>query len=290
MQVNPFSLALSVVLWTAMLSPAFGQEEAIGGPADSSTYDETGAGLIVDEAVELDTWTAIDSALHFPAYDTYGDWNTDQIFERRPAITDTVNLMLAWADCDHAMPICGKVTSPFGMRHGRHHYGTDLKLQTGDTVLCAFEGKVRISRYHRDFGHVVVVRHSNGLETLYGHLSKRLVEVGDDVQAGEVLGLGGNTGRSTGSHLHFETRYMGHPIDPAKVFDLEAGLLHTNSFVVTPKAFQVPASSPSRYRVRKGDTLYAISRRSGVSVSRLCKINRIKSTSTLRVGQSLRLR
>ncbi|MCC6840460.1 MAG: peptidoglycan DD-metalloendopeptidase family protein [Flavobacteriales bacterium] len=282
-------MAVPLVLWASLLPAAFAQEEGIGGPVDSSSYEETGAGLVVDETTAPD-WTAADSSFHFPAYETYGDWNTDQIFERRPAVTDTINLQLGWANCDHAMPVHGRITSPFGMRHGRHHYGTDIKLQTGDTVLSAFEGKVRISRYHRDFGYVVVVRHPNGLETLYGHLSKCLAQVGDEVQAGDVLGLGGSTGRSTGSHLHFETRYLGHPIDPAKVFDLEAGKLRSNSFLVTPKAFQVPASGPARYRVRKGDTLYAISRRSGVPVARLCKINRIKASSTLRVGQSLRLR
>lgn len=276
----------------ALLQPAYGQEEtATGGPEDAETYVEPGNAVIADEAVPMDVWSPADSAWHIPAYDTYGDWNTDQIFERRPDFKDTVLLQLAWAECDHAMPTCGKVTSPFGPRHGRHHYGTDLKLQTGDTVVSAFAGKVRISRYHRDFGHVVVVRHANGLETLYGHLSKRLVEAGDDVEAGDVLGLGGSTGRSTGSHLHFETRYLGQPIDPAKLFDLQEGTLHAHQFTVTPQAFRMPPAPPaSKYRVRRGDTLFAISRRTGVSVSRLCKINRISKNSTLRIGQQLRIR
>lgn len=286
------AIALALGLWGAMQSPAFGQEDnsAIGGPESVETYEETGAGIIVDEA-ETEVWTAADSAFHIPAYETYGDWNTDQIFERRPAIADTINLHLAWADCDHYMPICGRITSPFGIRHGRHHYGTDLKLQTGDLVMSAFAGKVRISRYHRDFGHVVVVRHPNGLETLYGHLSKRLVDVGDELEAGDVLGLGGSTGRSTGSHLHFETRYLGHPIDPEKLFDMEEGVLRTDRFSITPRTFHSPtASGSASYRVRKGDTLYGISRRTGTTVASLCKINKISSRSTLRVGQRLRVR
>ncbi len=294
MTEKTLSLLGAVACWAALLPAAYGQEDAsaIGGPEDVGTYEETGAGLVVDEVIESDAWSAADSAFHIPAYETYGDWNTDQIFERRPAITDTVDLLLGWSACDHHMPILGRITSAFGMRHGRHHYGTDLKLQTGDTVRSAFAGKVRISRYHRDFGNVVVVRHPNGLETLYGHLSKRLVEVGDEVEAGDLLGLGGSTGRSTGSHLHFETRYLGHPIDPTKLFDLEGGTLRSERFTITPAAFQVPAGKTdvSRYRVRKGDTLFAISRNTGVPVPRLRKINRLSANATLRVGQYLRIR
>lgn len=285
------SWGLSLGLWAAMLVPAFGQDDpgAMGGAVDSASYEETGEGLIVDEAA-AEAWTAVDSAFHFPAYAAYGDWNTDQIFPRRPVTADTVELRLAWEPCDHHMPICGRITSRFGPRHGRHHYGTDLKLQTGDPVMSAFAGKVRISRYHREFGHVVVVRHPNGLETLYAHLSKRLAEVGDEVEAGDVLGLGGSTGRSTGSHLHFETRYLGHPIDPELLFDLEEGELRADRYAITPGSFHSSAiTGQGSYRVRKGDTLYAIARRSGVSVARLCKINGISSRSTLRIGQRLRL-
>lgn len=283
----------SAAFFLACAATAFCQEDAsaIGGPEDVGTYTETGAGPIVDEGAGADLWTATDSATFIPSYETYGDWNTDQIFEKRPDITDTVALRLAWMDCDHHMPISGRITSPFGIRHGRHHYGTDLKLQTGDTVRSAFGGMVRISRYHRDFGNVVVVRHPNGLETLYGHMSKRLVEVGDHVEAGEVLGLGGSTGRSTGSHLHFETRYLGHPIDPETFFNMETGELRADAVNIAPVTFRkatAPAAAATRYVVRKGDTLYGISRRTGVSVSRLCKINRIHSSSTLRVGQRIR--
>lgn len=284
--------ALLLVVFAAMHASAVAQDDpsAIGGPEDPETYVETGDGPIVDEAPTPDLWTSADSAYHIPAYETYGDWNTDQIFERGPAITDTVALRLAYAPCDHEMPICGRITSPFGIRRGRHHYGTDIKLQVGDPVMAAFPGMVRISRYHRDFGNVVVVRHANGLETLYGHMSKRLVDVGDHVEAGEEIGLGGSTGRSTGSHLHFETRYLGHPIDPQMVFNLEMGTLHSDSLTITPTTFNITASAgSSSYRVRRGDTLYGISRKTGVTVAGLCRINRISSRSTLRVGQRIRL-
>ena len=293
MKVNTSISALLLVVFAAMHVSAFAQEDtnSIGGPEDPETYVETGDGPIVDESFSADIWSAADSAYNIPAYETYGDWNTDQIFERGPAVTDTVALRLAYAPCDHKMPFSGRVTSPFGIRHGRHHYGTDIKLQVGDTVDAAFAGMVRISRYHRDFGNVVVIRHANGLETLYGHMSKRLVEVGDHVEAGETIGLGGSTGRSTGSHLHFETRYLGHPINPQTVFNIENGMLHSDSLTITPTTFNIPApASISAYHVRRGDTLYGISRKTGVPVAKLCRTNRISTRSTLRVGQRIRLR
>ena len=296
MKGNTTISALLLVVFVAMHSVAFSQEDtsAIGGPEDPETYVETGDGPVVDGSFAPEFWTAADSAYHIPAYETYGDWNTDQIFERGPSVNDTVALRLAYASCDHKMPFLGRITSPFGMRHGRHHYGTDIKLQVGDSVDAAFAGMVRISRYHRDFGNVVVIRHANGLETLYGHMSKRLVEVGDHVEAGETIGLGGSTGRSTGSHLHFETRYLGHPIDPQKVFNIEMGTLMSDSLTIDPSTFAVTASatsslSKSAYHVRRGDTLYAIARRTGVPVAKLCRTNRISTRSTLRIGQRIRL-
>lgn len=292
MHLKAIPAGFALLLGVGLCHTANGQADSlsIGGPEDATTYEEVDLG-VVDEAVESEAWTAADSAFHIPAYEVYRNWNTFQIFEQGPVITDTVHLQLAWADCDHHIPICGRVTSPFGTRWGRNHYGTDLKLQPGDPVACAFAGKVRISRYHRDFGHVVVVRHPNGLETLYGHMSKRLVEVGDDLEAGDLVGLGGSTGRSTGSHLHFETRYLGHPINPAELFDLEEGTLHADVFSILPKGPTAPiAATSSYYRVRKGDTLYSIARRSGTSVNRLCKMNRISTNGVLRVGQNLRVR
>ena len=113
-----------------------------------------------------------------------------------------------------------KITSPFGPRWRRMHNGLDLKVNIGDTIVAAFDGKVRIVKYERrGYGKYVVIRHDNGLETIYGHLSKQLVEENQLVKAGEVIGLGGNTGRSTGSHLHFETRFLGIAINPIYMFD-----------------------------------------------------------------------
>jgi murein DD-endopeptidase MepM/ murein hydrolase activator NlpD len=174
------------------------------------------------------------------------------------------------------------------------HYGVDLKLQTGDPVMSAFSGMVRISSYNPSFGHVVVVRHHNGLETLYAHLSKRMVEPGDLIEAGDTLGLGGNTGRSYGSHLHFEVRFLDQPIDPTEVFDLANGTLKARTFDIHKGTFEAivkaraEASARKYHVVRNGDTLSAIARRYGTSVNTLCKLNGLRQTSIIRPGQRLR--
>lgn len=122
-----------------------------------------------------------------------------------------------------SMPTKSKViTSPYGKRWGRMHKGVDLKVYTGDTICAAFEGKVRIVNFEANgYGNYVVIRHSNGLETVYGHLSKHLVVANQKVKAGQPIGLGGNTGRSTGSHLHFETRLCGVALNPTLLFNFQ---------------------------------------------------------------------
>lgn len=267
---------------------------AIGGPEEIAPYEEAEEGDLIDAPAPAEEWSAADSLLHIPGYSLYGDWNTDVIFSKRSAPKDTVTLQLSSCAADHYMPVCGHVTSPFGPRHGRMHYGTDLKLQRGDPVMAAFGGMVRISRYHKQFGNVVVIRHANGLETLYGHLSERAVEPGDHVTAGQVIGLGGSTGRSTGDHLHFETRYLGQPIDPQLLFDVDQGelkgsTLHLHAGLFEAVAKAKAAVSASRFHtVRRGETLSAISRRYGVPVPRLCKLNRVSTRSKLRIGQRIR--
>ncbi len=195
-----------------------------------------------------------------------------------------------------------KVTSGFGYRprFRRMHKGIDVKVQTGDTIYAAFDGKVRIVRYERrGYGKYIVLRHENGLETIYAHLSKYLCDVNEDVKAGQPIGLGGNTGRSFGSHLHFETRVMGEAINPAFLFDFAnqdvTGDTYmfrkqkSDTYFTGPDTKNSVASSGSRYyKVRKGDSLSRISSRTGTSVAQLCKINRITKKTTLRPGQLLR--
>ncbi len=185
-----------------------------------------------------------------------------------------------------------RITSVFGFRRSRFHYGTDLKLNIRDSVRCSFDGMVRIVRYNRGgFGHYVVVRHFNGLETIYAHLTKPLVKINQVVRSGEALGLGGNTGRSTGAHLHYEMRYLGQSINPTELVDFAAGRVINQDLSLCAAHFgylkQVRAIK--YYVVRQGDTLGHIARRNGVSVSQLCRSNNIKSTSILRIGQRLKI-
>ena len=270
-----------------------------GGPEGDDIFSELTDEEITEgiEKKAIANWDVNDSLQFIPGYDMYCHWRTDAIFDRGATIDlahDTLRLYLSHDDCDHALPTSGHLTSPFGPRKGRMHYGVDLKLETGDPVLTAFDGMVRISRYNKTFGNVVVVRHYNGLETLYAHLSERLVEPGDQIHAGDTLGLGGNTGRSYGSHLHFEVRFLDQPIDPSLVFDLEHGGLKARTFDIHKGTFaeiaRAKASMVARkyHKVRSGDTLSSIARRHGTSVSTLCKLNRLSQRSVLRIGQSIR--
>lgn len=133
----------------------------------------------------------------------------------------------------YVAPVKGRLTSPFGYRprFGRMHKGVDLNLQVGDTVRASFDGRIRITQYEgKGYGYYVVVRHDNGLETVYGHLSRFLVKPNQYVKAGDPIALGGNTGRSTGPHLHFETRFMGIAINPATIIDFDNYVTHQDVF------------------------------------------------------------
>lgn len=202
----------------------------------------------------------------------------------------------------------------YGLRRGRAHQGIDLPLKTGDTVYAAFSGRVRISEYNRGgYGNLVIIRHDNGLETYYGHLSERLVEPNQWVEAGQVIGLGGSTGRSTGPHLHFETRYYGQSFDPERLIDFRKGVLCRETFLLKKSFFSIyskagqdfedelanekqdkkeAAEQAARryHKIRSGDTLGHIAIRYGTTVSRLCALNGITRTTTLRIGRTLRVR
>lgn len=238
-------------------------------------------------------------ALMFPADELYAS-NWDNRYAN-PFQTNKINFPDSYEiDCSSfVIPIDGeiKVTSKYGPRRRRMHRGIDLKVYTGDTIRAAFDGKVRIRSFERaGYGYYLVIRHPNGLETVYGHLSKFIVNVNDIVRAGEPIGLGGNTGRSTGSHLHFETRFLGQAIDPAEIIDFDHGVPHKDLYVfknvkINGRNSNIYTSSDSRmvyHRVKSGDTLGAIAKRYGTTVNELCRLNGIKSTSVLRIGQSLR--
>ena len=232
----------------------------------------------------------------YPALSLYPNWNNQYVHAYGNAIIpDTYTIDLTGF---HMPTPSTKITSPFGPRWRRMHNGLDLKVNIGDTIVAAFDGKVRIVKYERrGYGKYVVIRHDNGLETVYGHLSKQLVEENQLVKAGEVIGLGGNTGRSTGSHLHFETRFLGIAINPIYMFDFPKQdiVADTYTFRRTQGSkragshdTQVADGTIRYHKVKSGDTLSRIAKLRGVSVSTLCKLNRIKPTTTLRLGQVLR--
>ena len=233
----------------------------------------------------------------YPALSLYPNWNNQYVHAYGNAIIpDTYTIDPTGF---HMPTPSTKITSPFGPRWRRMHNGLDLKVNIGDTIVAAFDGKVRIVKYERrGYGKYVVIRHDNGLETVYGHLSKQLVEENQLVKAGEVIGLGGNTGRSTGSHLHFETRFLGIAINPIYMFDFPKQdiVADTYTFRRTQGSSKRAGSHDTQvadgtiryHKVKSGDTLSRIAKLRGVSVSTLCKLNRIKPTTTLRIGQVLR--
>ncbi len=218
---------------------------------------------------------------------------------------DTVRIELyGEADTLHKEHDCGShewcmplkdhhVTSAFGQRRYRWHYGTDLRVSIGDTIASVFDGIVRISKYNPGgYGHYVVVRHDNGLETLYGHMSKRSVKVGQRVKAGELLGLAGNTGRSSGPHLHFEVRYQGNAINPEVLFNFSGDTLNMANLEINPSHYKYlkDLKAAKYYRVRSGDSLSRIAVRNRTTVTKLCRLNHISRNKVLRVGMRLRVR
>lgn len=201
---------------------------------------------------------------------------------------------------NYVMPTANtKITDVFGYRPNRKrvHQGLDIKVQTGDTIYAAFDGKVRITAFQRrGYGHYIVVRHNNGIETLYAHLSKKLVKENQNVKAGDPIGIGGNTGRSSGSHLHFETILMGKSIDPAAMFDFKNQKATGNSYVyrkpgskyVENGKVKTAGPEPKYHKVKSGDTIERIARKYGVPQKQIFDLNGLNSRSVIRPGQSLR--
>lgn len=254
--------------------------------------------------------------------------STDPYGIPKEKIEDEYALILVDTLADYHYPFTGNISyrSKFGMRRGRRHQGVDLHLRTGDPVYATFPGKVRHARYNSGgYGNLVIIRHANGLETYYAHLSSMNVSEEDWVEAGDVIGLGGSTGRSSGPHLHFETRFKGFPIDPEWIIDFKTGKLRDKFFVlqkeymsfyvyydqqfeenpsVTPqsrphvkpeikpsdKPRPKTSTKPQWYVVKEGDTLGRIALENKTSVSAICKLNNMSETDVLAIGRRLKLR
>ena len=255
--------------------------------------------LVSIEDIMLEEELAMEE-LMYPADELYGShWENRWVNPYRNQKIEFPDS--AEIDCSRfILPIDNeiKVTSKFGPRRRRMHNGIDLKVYIGDTIRAAFDGKVRIrSAERRGYGKYLVLRHPNGLETVYGHLSGYLVDENEIVRAGQPIGLGGNTGRSTGSHLHFETRFLGQPINPADIIDFENGVPHQDQYVfrnlrINGRKSNIYTSSNAQmvyHKVRSGQTLGVIARQYGTSVNELCRLNGLSKTSLLRIGQSIRV-
>ena len=325
-------IALSALFSHAQ--PSGGVESALLLMADTSSWSNAAEFLkpkktkfnpLVDlTQIELNLHGVADSLLMIPSYYRYLNWDTQNIWHKRRNVNFTndsaIYFRLANDSCDFVFPLAkGHQTSPFGPRWGRLHAGLDLDLETGDPISSAFEGLVRISQFSDSYGNVVVVRHPNGLETLYAHMSARMVVSGQYVQAGDLLGLGGNTGHSFGAHLHFETRFLGNPFDPAYLIIPNKKSLKSKDFYLTQKNLYTPTKAPASqqtktaktnkesretksnsnskknsekkyYTVKKGDSLTSIASKNKTTVSKICKLNGIKSSSKLKAGQKLRVK
>lgn len=230
----------------------------------------------------------------YPSNSFYGNWDSYQIHPQINSFEDNIKLVLqdTLNNCSFYPPIKGLITSNFGWRDGRSHHGIDIDLQVWDPVHAAFDGMVRVARHHPTYGRVVIVRHYNGLETLYAHLHRLKVKPGDVVEAGQVVGLGGSSGRSTGSHLHFETRFRGRSLNPRSFIDFNNNRLVSDSIVLTKNRWDNFSCYPAGinyYTVQKGDFLVKIANRYGTSVQRLCELNGIDRKSALRIGKKLRI-
>ena len=239
----------------------------------------------------------LDTALinHHPADSIYRNIWTDERVNPYGTLFDSLKDDVHIPMAGFRLPAPGYVTSPYGWRRNRMHKGTDIKVQVGDSIRAAWGGQIRIVGWDpRGYGYFVVMRHDNGLETVYGHLSRPLVDEYEQVPAGYVIGLGGNTGRSTGSHLHFEVRYLGEALDPATVIDFSNGQLkQADEYVIGIKAMKQKRAEQAAmkwHKVRQGDTLSGIARKYGTSVKALCRLNKIKETKILQIGQKIRVR
>lgn len=256
------------------------------------------------------TWSYLDMGRPVIDDEIFFDfWDNDKIHAYKElsvsTIPDEVDLLLSDSLHSYCLPIAGPVRSRYAFRKTRDHNGIDISLNVGDSIYAAFDGKVRLCEVTRNsggYGNLIVLRHSNGLETYYGHLSKILVKENELVKAGELIGLGGSTGRSTGPHLHFETRYQGQSFDPERIIDFETGELRMPLVTLKKHYFSIyshygqtdeesyAASQRILHTIRSGDTLGALANKYGTTVSKICKLNGFSSKTILRVGHKIIVR
>lgn len=308
MQHFILKIAASAFLGIMAVVPVVGQELRRPAQHNANHEDLLAMQKSVSEEIKLketlDYMDGIFKEEEAPENDLYETYKNDQSVNpfRNVDVPEHATIDVS----EYVMPTMGHVTSPYGYRprFRRMHKGIDLKVQIGDTIRAAFSGYVRLTRFERrGYGYYVILTHKDGFETIYGHLSKFLVKPGEYVKAGTPIALGGNTGRSTGPHLHFETRFMGYAINPAAIFDFENKTTHTDTYAFDKRSYtksrnyapastrksSVTASASGNYVVRKGDTLSRIAKANGTTVARIRSLNGLKNDN-LSIGQRLKLR
>ncbi len=312
------------IIWAVLPAWGFSQTTKLVVPPDS---------VIVDSLDDAEIEDAVDSVFHYelvrppgfrfdtlliPSKNIYNTWDTNFIDPYRENMVlnfDSISLVLCDSSggCTFVQPCTNGTTSGFGYRRWgwgyKFHYGIDFGLKTGDPVYAAFDGVVRVSQYNPGgYGYMVIIRHYNGFETLYGHFSKLLVYPGQSVRAGDVVGLGGSTGHSTGSHLHFEIRYKGKPIDPTRFIDFNTHTVLKDTVTVSTRNFDHLRPTPQQiywqnyyknihakkgrlyYTVRRYDNIYSIATKYHTTAKRLYQMNGINSRTKLKAGRRLRVR
>jgi hypothetical protein len=210
-------------------------------------------------------------------------------------LSDTLRLLLVDSAKGRyfTYPLKNYVTSPFGVRRQFWHFGTDIKVNYRDTIRCAFDGKVRVIMNDRyGYGNVVVVRHRFGLETLYAHLASTSVKTNQELKSGDVIGLGGRTGRATGNHLHFETRFCGEPFDPGFLLDMENYTLRSPVFALSRSVFEYAGELRKTlvHTIQPGDNLGKIAHNYGTSITKICSLNNITPRTLLKIGRKIVVR
>ncbi len=263
--------------------------------------------------IEINNDISIDSIVKKERPDITSKYWSNTVYNPYKNATIKFPLKLEFEDSTYSSPIRKKkvVTSRYGWRRGRAHEGIDIDLVTGDSLFAMFDGIVRMSRYTSGHGRTVVVRHYNGLETVYAHLSKYGVKENDTILKGEYIGKGGASGNARGSHLHLVIKHKGIALNPEYLFKFDSeNKVRGKELWVTKKWTQPMFHSSKKqskikplfteeeaiaslikkrsiYVVRPGDTLYQISRNNDVSIAAICKVNHIRKTSVIRVGQKL---
>lgn len=250
-------------------------------------------------------WAYLDEHVKNLAYDSlfFNNWETKEIHAyrtERKKPRNQIKLNLLENNSQFVFPLD---TFKYLRGFTSYHTGLDLKADVGDTIRAVFDGKVRFADNIRNgYGNLVIIRHFNGLETYYSHLSKIMVNVNDDVKAGDIIGRVGQTGRATTHHLHFETRYFDEPFDPLKLLSLQTKDLISDTLFINGSLIgevqntselesSISDNTNAEYHtIIKGDTLYKISKKYNTSIESLCQLNNISKSTTLKIGRKLKVK